>query len=489
MTPTSIPARRLILLVPMLLAACVHSPPSIGGAPGAPARPDVYWTPPPAIAADVQRAEPVVAPGVLRTALGRLTLPDVVDLALRNNPATRLSWAQARAAADTYGASRGPLFPSLTLDATATRTRGLATPGRPAGERTQYGPSLGLSYLVLDFGGRSGSIDVARQTAIAADLSHNEAVQNTILQVQTALFTYLATRALRDASRVSVEEATASLNAAEERRRVGLATIADVLQARTARSQAELVLESLEGGVLVAQGGLAVAMGLPANASYEVPNLPDAPPTDSLRGIGQSVDTLIAVAVRMRPDLAAMRAQTAAAAAEVRVARSALLPAVSFNAVGGYTGSDVSTFQGRTYTIGLGLDLPLFTGFSRQYTVQAASAGLEAARARTTLTRQQVALQVFTAYYTLQTATERVRTAADLLASATESESVARGRYREGVGSIVDLLIAQSALAEARAQNVQARWQWRGALAQLAHDVGVLGLRGEPLPPVGTESR
>jgi outer membrane protein TolC len=79
-----------------------------------------------------------------------------------------------------------------------------------------------------------------------------------------------------------------------------------------------------------------------------------------------------------------------------------------------------------------------------------------------------------------------VRTAADLLASATESESVARGRYREGVGSIVDLLIAQSALADARAQDAQARWQWRSALAQLAHDVGLLGLRGEALGPLGS---
>jgi outer membrane protein TolC len=92
---------------------------------------------------------------------------------------------------------------------------------------------------------------------------------------------------------------------------------------------------------------------------------------------------------------------------------------------------------------------------------------------------------VFTAYYNLQTATERVRTAADLLASATESESVARGRYREGVGSIVDLLIAQSALADARAQDAQARWQWHSSLAQLAHDVGILGLRGEALAPLG----
>jgi outer membrane protein TolC len=471
----------------LVVGACVRRPPSIEGGPGAPRQPNDYWTVPRGLAAGATTSTPL-SPVLVPTSLGRMTLAEIVDLALRNNPTTRLSWAQARAAANSYGASRGPLLPAVTVDGAVTRSRSLAAPGRPAGERTQYGPSLGLSYLVLDFGGRSGSIDVARQTAIAADLSHNAAVQNTILQVESALFTYLATRALRDAERVAVEEATASLNAAEERRRVGLATIADVLQARTARSQAQLALESLEGGVLVAQGGLAVAMGLPANASFEVPNLPDAPSEDSLRVVTQSVDTLIAVAARARPDLAAVRAQAAAAAAEVRVARSGLMPAISFNANGGYTGSNNSAFQGRTYTLALGFDLPVFTGFSRQYDVQSANDQLEAARARTEVTRQQIALQVFTAYYTLQTATDRVRTAADLLASATESESVARGRYREGVGSIVDLLIAQSALADARAQQVQLRWQWRGALAQLAHDVGVLGIHGEALAPLGADT-
>jgi outer membrane protein TolC len=466
---------RARLGVLLAVAACVHRPPHIEGGPGAPAQPNVYWTPPPSVTRAAERDRGTTT----RISTSLASLDAVIDLALRNNPVTRLSWAQARAAADVYGASRGSWFPTLSLDATATRSRSLAVPGRPAGERTQYGPSIGLSYLVLDFGGRAGNIDAARQTAIAMDLSHNAAVQNTILAVELALFNYLASRALRDAERVAVDEATASLNSAEERRRVGLATVADVLQARTARSQAQLALESLEGAVQVAHGGLAVAMGLPPTATFEVPRLTAAPPIDSIQCVTESVDSLIATATRARPDLAAARAQAAAAAAEVRVARSALLPAISLNANSGYSASNVSTFQGRTYTLSLGFDLPLFSGFSRDYALANASEQLEAANARTDASRQQIALQVFTAYYTLQTATERVRTAADLLASATESESVARGRYREGVGSIVDLLIAQSALADARAQDAQARWQWRGALAQLAHDVGTLGLHGE----------
>lgn len=479
--------RRIALLGALLLAGCVHRPPSIEGAPGAPAQPNEYWNAPPGVRARVQSPTPAPAPTRLPASFGKLSMPEVVDLALRNNPTTRLSWAQARASADAFGASRGQFFPTVAIDIGASKAQPLA-PSGVLSQRTQYGPTLSLSYLVLDFGGRAGNVDVARQTAVAVDLAHNVAVQNTILGAEQALFDYQAARAQRDAQRAAVEEATLSLNAAEERHRVGLATIADVLQARTFRSQAQLTLESLEGAVHIAQGSLAVAMGIPANAAFEPPVLTDSLCPDSLRFITQSVDTLIAVATRQRPDLESVRAQAAAAAAQVRVARSGLYPTVSFNANSAFTGSNIPGLNGRTYLFGFTFDLPAFTGLSRQYALRSASDQLQAANARAEQTRQQIALQVFTAYYTLQTATDRVRTAADLLASATESESVARGRYREGVGSIVDLLIAQSALADARAQDAQARWQWHGALAQLAHDVGILGLRGEALAPLGADT-
>jgi outer membrane protein TolC len=204
--------------------------------------------------------------------------------------------------------------------------------------------------------------------------------------------------------------------------------------------------------------------------------------------VAESVDSLIELAVRNRPELASARAQAAAASSQIRVARSGYLPALAIGATGASNGSNVSTFSGRTYSVNVGVQMPVFTGFSNQYDVAAASEQYQSALARAETTKQQIIQQVFTAYYTLRTSTNRVRTATDLLASAIQSETVARERYREGVGSIVDLLVAQSALANARAQSVDARWQWRTSLAQLAHDVGVLNARGDtsfsPLTPL-----
>ena len=454
-------------------SGCVHGPPRIEGVAAAPPTQTTQWTPPASVTEAAARD--VVRPGRIDT-IKQYTLAEAIDIALRNSPLTRQSWAQARAAADVYGSNQGRWYPTITAGVALNRSLALTSPGRPAGERTQYGPSGSLSYSVFDFGGRTGAIDVARQTAIAVDLTHNATVQNTILLVESSAFTYLSTRAQRDAQKSSLDLASAALDAANERHHVGLATIADVLQARTARSQAELQLQTLEGILLVTKGSLAVSMGLPANTPFDVPAVTLS---DSVHFILESVDSLIDVAVRNRPELASARAQAAAAHSQIKVARSGYLPSMALQVTGANNASNISTFAGNTYSLNLGVSVPVFSGFSNQYDVAAANEQYQAAQARTELTRQQIIQQVFTAYYTLRTATDRVRTSRDLLASAIQSEEVARGRYKEGVGSIVDLLVAQSALATARSQDVDSRWQWRSALAQLAHDVGVLNSRGD----------
>ena len=133
---------------------------------------------------------------------------------------------------------------------------------------------------------------------------------------------------------------------------------------------------------------------------------------------------------------------------------------------------------GANYNFGVGLELPLFNGFGREYLQQQAKYAADAAAAQQHSLEQQITYQVFSAYYALQTATHRVQTANDLVASAAQSAEVALARYKAGVGTVLDLLAAQGALADARGQVVQSRLAWHTSLAQLAHDAGALDPKG-----------
>ncbi|MFL5403097.1 MAG: TolC family protein [Gemmatimonadales bacterium] len=463
----------VVVLISLACGACVGTP-SVEGVAGVAPSPSTAWAPPPEAHLSDTTPRSKVPPD-LQQRIGRLTLAEVVDLGLRNNAVTRLSWANARAAAAAYGSARGAYFPTIDGDVTGTRLKTVASQGRSAVTQSVLSPSLSLTYLLFDFGGRSGNVDAARNALLGANYSHNAALQGVVLQIQTAYFEYVANRALLEAQRTTVQEARTNLAAAEERNRVGVATIADVLQARTAASQAELAAQATEGDLQTSRGALALSLGIPANLPYDVDTAAGQTPVAVLT---DSVDTLIAGAIKARPDLAASRAEFEASRSQISIARASRLPSLVLNGTGGRTYTTTLPNGGNNYAVSLGLRIPLFAGFSRIYDQRQAAALADAAAARTDLLGQQVVFQVFSSYYALQTAARRVRTASDLIASAEQSNEVALGRYKAGVGSVLDLLSAQTALADARAQQVLARLEWNTSLAQLAHDAGVLEPQG-----------
>src|SRR6202171_3916763 len=141
------------------LCGCQMGPPSVNGVPAAPPAPNVPWRAP----AGAIQPEPLTTaatalavPPDLVQRIQQLGLADVVDLALRNNPATLASWAQARASADLLGSARGQYYPTVSGSEAFSRIKSPATLARPAGTRTEHGPSVTLNYLLADFGGRSG---------------------------------------------------------------------------------------------------------------------------------------------------------------------------------------------------------------------------------------------------------------------------------------------------------------------------------------------
>ena len=340
-------------------------------------------------------------------------------------------------------------------------------------QQVLYIPSVGFSWLLFDLGGRSGTIGAAREALLAADWTHNAIIADVVLRTARAYYDYVGFRALLGAQRTTLEEQKVNLAAAEDRRRVGVATIADVLQARTAVSQALLAVQTTEGQVRTARGALATAAGFPATMDLDA---------DVVAGHGQiaevadSVDVLVKHALENRPDLAAAQATWAAAEQRTRAVKSARLPAISATGGGGTQHHSLHRWRGRKL---------LFTGLRprpcRCSTVSAGST-IPARRRRSPRWRvpaplslaQQVTYQVFAAYEAQRTASQRVRTTAELLTSATASAEAALARYKEGVGGLIDLLAAENALADARAQRIQAHLQWYSALVQLAHDAALL---------------
>jgi outer membrane protein TolC len=412
-------------------------------------------------------------------------LMDIIEIALRNNPQTRATWYAARAAAADWLSQKGDYYPQIDADVNLTHREAIISDRETGRSVTGFEPGVELTWLLFDFGGRNALVEEKRQALLAADFAHNAAIQEAVLSVVQTYFEYANARALVKAFEVSLNEASVLLEAAKVRHRNGLATIADVLQAKTAHSQAQLNLDALRGKVQTVRGALATAMGLAANTPYDIDDLPLELPSHR---VSEAVETYISQAQANRPDLAVQRTRAEQAQSRTRALRSELYPSLGLtNRLAGGIDDLSENWQTHNATA-LTLQIPLFKGYSRRTNVLKAEQDAQSQKAQLESLQQTIILQVWSSYFNLKTSEQRVHTSADLLKSASQSYEVSLGRYKEGVGGFLDLLAAQSTLESARAQRVEALADWYISFAQLARDTGRLWNEAPVVPGDGIGS-
>ena len=394
---------------------------------------------------------------------GPLSAIDAVDLTLCNNPQTREVWAAARYQAAQVGVVQAAWLPNLDGSLGASRYR---NDGRYYNVSSA---ALTLSWLVFDSGARSANGENARQLLAAAAATQDATVQSLFLSALQVFYTAQATRAAVVSTTEAERAAREGFNAAESRYNVGVATPADRLLAQTALSQATLTRIKAEGDARNALGALANVMGFKAGQALAL-----EPPSAELPGsdFQREVAALIAEAEIRRPDLKAAAAQVKAAQASVDLVQAQGRPTISLST--GPTWAETDRVSVNGGVIGVTVNVPIFTGLDTTYRVRAAEAQVDVKNAQLESLRNQVALDVWKAYQSLTTATQSLKTTVDLVASAEQSERVALGRYKAGVGTVLDLLTAQSALASARLQRIQAALDWFVFRATLAQSVGAL---------------
>jgi outer membrane protein TolC len=370
------------------------------------------------------------------------------------------------------------LYPTLAAAALSQTERGQAFFGeRFFGQTTQtFELALDLNYTLLDFGARSGRIDAARARLLSANFAFNDTHRAVINLVQQAYYRLLSAIGQEDSAQASLANAKAVEQAAQERLTNGLATLPDVLEARSATAQAEYDLQSALGAEEIARGDLATAVGTSASVQIRVQPLDQLPTPDS---ISESVEETINRAFAQRPDLMQQAAEIRTANARLREARAAYYPTLGVNvspAIPSLYGIQQpfhwSHTADLTGSLSFNLNWTVFDGGARKGRVAQAQADVRAAEAQTNLKKNQVADEVWTAYSNLNTAFRQHRAAVALLEAANQSYSAALESYKYGLRNLLDVTAAQRSLAQARSADIFARTQVLTTLADLAFTTG-----------------
>ena len=393
-----------------------------------------------------------------------LSLVDVTEAALCHNPQTKEVYASAKAQAAQVGIARSLFFPSVTDTVSTSENKTRST------NYSNVTNKIVASYLLYDFGSRDATLENANQLLKAASATQNATVQNVLLSAVNAFYQVHASKAILNASIETEHLYQESFKSAEAKYIAGVATPADKLQAQTSFANATLTKIKNEGTLKIAYGNLANIMGVPASMRLEIADakldtIPDM--------IDQDIEALIEQARSQRPDLIASEAQLKASLAKIEAAKADSKPTVSMSLSNTHSDDSNAAFTNNS-AIGLNVSIPLFGGYKPTYLIRSAEATAELNASQRDQLKLQVSLDVWTAYQNLKTANESITASNVLVLSAEESSRVALGRYKEGVGNIIDTLNAQSALANAKQQKIQSVLNWNIARTTLAQSIGVL---------------
>lgn len=404
-----------------------------------------------------------------------LSLAELLDIGLHNNPTTKKTWAQARSAAGQYGQSLSSYYPNINFNGTYTRTRASAYYGGAAVQmyyETSASPDVQLSYTLLDFGKRSSAAETALQSLYYADLTHNQQLQTVLQTIMNDYYNYLYQRAILHSCEANLENAQASLDAANQKFALGLAALGEVAMARTQFLQKKINLTSQKQAVENSFAQLAFDLGLPADVPFQVQPLPEQVAAEPIL---DSIASLVEIAQKQRQDFLASEATVRSKEAALKNAKAQFLPTVSTSLdVGHYWFNGGLEEKGPHWTAQFSLTLPLFSGFYYRNGVRVAKANLQQAQAQMLQTELNVIQNVTTAHMNVKTSAQNLRYSLEYLQAAELEFDIALKSYKAGTMTLLDVLSAQSSLADARTKKAQAQYEWFSALAAIAYATGSL---------------
>jgi len=410
-----------------------------------------------------------------------LTLEECIALARRNAPALQLSEAGVSRAEQAIREARASLSPTLRLAGSATQRSEapkfiIPVPGSPSPAVVKTGSATNVdaraeARLPIDLSGQTHALVRAAEAARRGqERNREEADADLVLRVSQAYYRVIAAGRLENAAGDAVEAAGARRRLAASQVRAGVAQRLDSLQARVDLFQRESALIRAHEAVRTTRVDLETAIGTPIDSTetLEPPGSPDPTIPDA--------NEVLAAALRGRAELAAFDEQLRENGQRIRAAEAGRGPQMGLSGTAQYLGpnrqEDFLNFQDpglKTYNLWAGVDVSfslLDGGFSsaRAGVLRADRAAIEARRRQAEIDLRR---DVDRALSDLRVSLAIWQTDSSRVTAAREALRLAEAGYRGGTSNASQVRDAESALADARAQEAESlldTWSARAAL-------------------------
>ena len=442
-------------------------------------------------------------------------LAELIDIAQRSNPETRVAWERARMAAAAVGLTESAYYPYIVAAAVGGYDRAFIP--FPQLRTTQQKPptngnlpnvkivgggtlitqallargELTAKWLLLDFGERKATREAAREQLMMANVSFNGTHQKIVFDVTDRFYQLGTARQKVLVTQSGLEAAKTVEQAAQARFDTGLATKPELLQAQQQSAQSNFDLQASLGAESDAKVALIESIGLLPTVSLKVADLPEKNHLDDQAA--DSVGELITKALSQRPDLVVKLANVRAKEQGILKIRAEYYPKVTLDAHVSETELDVSVansdfFGGARPTLGvfLNAEVPIFDGFARRHKLDIAEADLHQAENELAGARDSAAREVWKAYTDYRTALKKQDAAEKLLTASKSAFDAVLESYKQGLSTYPEVVSAERNLTAALATSHDTQAAIYTSQAALALSVGDLA---RPAPPLVRKPR
>jgi outer membrane protein len=408
-----------------------------------------------------------------------LTLAEAEAAALRHQPTLRQAQGQTEAAEGRVEQARAGYLPQVALAGTYERTTANVSqrpgivpinamvPVYSSKTYNYYTFAANASQLIYDFGQTNHRWDAAAANRDAARASETSTTAQVLLTLRRIYFQARAQRDLVDVAAETVSNQEKHLMQIQEFVRAGIRPEIDLAQTRTALANAKVQLVGAENNDAVSLAQLNQAMGVPSDARYTLADseLPPVPGEEAPSA------ALVDAALRARPELAALEHQRQAQDLTVRSLRGGFGPSLAATASATEVGTAIDHLM-TNWFLGVTVNWSILQGGFTRGQVREARGTLTSLAAQEDAFRLQVRVEVEQSRLGVVAAKSSISAAEEALQSARDQLRLAEARYKNGLGSAIELGDAQVAYSSARAQEVQARYGLATARAQLITAMG-----------------
>ena len=431
-----------------------------------------------------------------------LTLEESIEIAKQSNLNVQTAEQNLKTAEAQVRTARAGLLPRITASGNYTYFKdiqksviqaeggfGFPMPGEEMNEMAPPSADDESELIELEFGAHhnlQGSLNLTQPIFAwgryyygyqAAKLNY-QAVQRDVdatynqlrLDVSEVFYGVLIAQEFVRVAQQSVTLVEMQLEIVEASFNAGVATGFDILRAKVQLANAKSQLVRAENVTITAKNAYKIVLNVPLAEDVSVNGTLETPEKQQMPVL--NLDTLIAQALKNRPEVHRTQLSEQAAHKQIDIAKTRSRPDLGLFTNYQISQNERLTQMNRIWSVGLQINIPIFDGFATRAAVQQSESTLKQVELGGTQVKVGVEFEVRNAYLNLLGAQTLIDVQREAVAQAQESVRIANLQFQNGIITTVALTDTQLALAQAEVNRLQAYHDYVVGLARLEKAIG-----------------